>query len=208
MTTSTQLMRRRNAKHGDVIFGKFGPRALTSYETAAGFFCEEIGMKTIEFIRMSLDMSAGMALELIDDMKDQPLTFPTPKGGNHPLWVMGHLAWTEGGILHIMIGRPNPLENWKPLFGFGSEPSADASKYPSLDELKKAFQEQRAQTLEVLGTLTDADLDQPSKGCPTEAKSFVGTYAQCFLVLIANTTSHNGQLTDARRAAGRKPLHM
>src|SRR5207248_5467326 len=61
----------------------------------ARFSFKELTMKTVEFIRMSLDMSAAMTMGLIDDMKDQPLTFPTPKGGNHPLWVMGHLAWVE-----------------------------------------------------------------------------------------------------------------
>ena len=49
----------------------------------------EFDMTTTEFIRKGLESSAGMTLKLIDNMKDQPLTFPTPKGGNHPLWVLG-----------------------------------------------------------------------------------------------------------------------
>jgi len=168
----------------------------------------EIRMKTIEFIRMGLNMSAGLALGLIDNMKDQPLTFPTPKGGNHPLWVLGHLAWTEGEIMQVMLGHANPLAHWKPIFGAGSEPTAKASDYPSLDEAKKAFQDLRAQTLKLLDTLTDADLDRASEKCPPPAKPFVGTYGQCLMVLILNTMSHDGQVADARRAAGRKPLHM
>jgi hypothetical protein len=166
-------------------------------------------MKTVEFIRMGLDRSVDATMRLIDDMKDAPLTFPTPRGGNHPLWVLGHLAWSEGQLVqHYMLGRANPLDRWKELFGFGSEPSAEASRYPSYEELKKAFTDLRAQTLDVLGTLADADLDQPSKGCPPEFQGFVGTYAQCLLGLIMNTMAHRGQVADARRAAGRKPLRF
>jgi hypothetical protein len=166
-------------------------------------------MNTVEFIRTALDRSAGATLALIDDMKDQPLTFPTPKGGNHPLWVLGHLAHTEGEVIqHFMLGRPNPVERWKGLFGRGSEPSAEADRYPAFDEVKRAFQDLRAETLQVLGTLTDADLDQPSKGCPPELRQFVGTYGQCFLIVVLNTMAHRGQVADARRAAGRKPLRM
>jgi hypothetical protein len=165
-------------------------------------------MKTVEFIRMGLDMSAGIALQLIEDMEDQPLMFPTPKGGNHPLWVLGHLAWVEGELLQVMLGRANPVAHWKPVFGPGTEPTASAADYPSFDEARKAFQDLRAQTMNVLATLTDADLDRSSERCPPEVKHLIGTYAQCFLIMIVNTMTHHGQVADARRAAGRKRLHL
>jgi hypothetical protein len=166
-------------------------------------------MKTVDFIRLSLDASARATLMLIEDMKDQPLTFPTPKGGNHPLWVLGHLAWVEGNVIQqIMLGRPNPVADWTSLFGIGTEVSAEASRYPAFAEVDKAFQNVRAATLKALEPLGDADLDQPSKGCPPEFKEFLGTYAGCFRVVIFNTMHHRGQVADARRAAGRKPLRM
>lgn len=49
-------------------------------------------MNTIDFIKMSLESSKGWAMGLIGDMQDSPLTQPTSNGGNHPLWVIGHLA--------------------------------------------------------------------------------------------------------------------
>jgi uncharacterized damage-inducible protein DinB len=166
-------------------------------------------MKAVDFVRASLNSSAGAILPLIEDMKDIPLTFPTPKGGNHPLWVLGHLAWAEGTVIHqFMLGRPNPVADWKGLFAMGSEASADASRYPSFDEVHKAFQDLRAQTLKEVDTLSDDDLDQPSKNCPPEFKEFLGTYAHCLRAIILNTMHHRGQVADARRAAGRKPLRM
>src|SRR5262249_33614551 len=158
---------------------------------------------------MALDRSAGATLALVEDMRDAPFTFPTPKGGNHPLWALGHLTWSEGeGVQRYMLGRANPLAHWGALFGFGSEPSAEPARYPPLDEVMTAFKSLRAETLKVLGTLTDDDLDQPSKGCPPELKQFVGTFGQCFLVLVLNAMHHRGQVADARRAAGRKPVRM
>ena len=164
-------------------------------------------MKTVDFIRKGLEGSANGALLLIDDMKDAPLTFPTPRGGNHPLWVLGHITYVEAHLIqHIMLGRANPVADWGELFGMKSEPTADASRYPSFDEIREKFQELRAETMQVLDGITDADLDLPSKACPPEFKEFLGTYGQCFLVIIFNTATHRGQVADARRAAGRKPL--
>jgi hypothetical protein len=165
-------------------------------------------MKTVEFIRICLEGSARAILQLIEDMREQALTFPTPKGGNHPLWVLGHLAWSEGFLQQVLLGKPNPVAHWQSLFGIGSEAAADAARYPSFDELQKTFLDLRAETLKVLSSLTDNDLDQPSKGCPPEFKQALGTYADCFRGLIFNTLHHRGQVADARRAAGRKPLRM
>jgi hypothetical protein len=166
-------------------------------------------MKTVDFIRKALDSSFRATMALIDDMKDVPLTFPTPKGGNHPLWVLGHLAWTEGFVIQqVMLGRPNPVAHWNSLFGIGSEASAEASRYPTVEEVRKVFQDLRAETLKALDTMTDDSLDQPTRGCPPEVKEFLGTHAQCFVGLIFNTLHHRGQVADARRAAGRKPLRM
>jgi hypothetical protein len=87
------------------------------------FSYKENVMKTVEFIRKGLERSKRATMALLDDMKDQPLTFPTPKGGNHPLWVLGHLAYSEGEIIQqTMLGRPNPLARWKDLFRMGTEP--------------------------------------------------------------------------------------
>lgn len=163
-------------------------------------------MKTTEFIKTSLEMSQGWIMGMIEDMKDAPVTAPTPNGGNHPLWVLGHLAYSEGNLIEGFVkGKENPLADWKELFGQGSQPVADASKYPSFDELLAKFQEVRANTLNVLDSLSDDDLDKPSHA-PEEVKQFFGNVAQCFAVVSMHFTFHGGQVADARRAAGRPPL--
>lgn len=180
-----------------------------SLEDVADTLTKEISMKTTDYIRTGLELSGRLTLALIEDMKDAPLTFPTAKGGNHPLWILGHLALSEARIIQeIMLGRQNPLEHWKELFERGTQPVAEAARYPSFDQVLRAFQEVRAGTLKALETLTDADLDQPSKACPPDLQSFCGTVGQCFLLLGFHSMFHRGQVADSRRMAGRKPVFM
>lgn len=164
-------------------------------------------MKIKDFIKAGLDASANLTLALIDDMKDAPLTQPTSKGGNHPLWILGHLAYAEANIVsHIIGGEENPLIGWKEMFGSSREPVADADKYLPWAEVRQKFDEVRARTLNLLEGLSEDDLDQPSKNCPPGREQMMGTIGACFLVLTLHPVMHRGQVADSRRMAGRKPL--
>ena len=164
-------------------------------------------MKTIDFIKRGIETSRNFTLGLLDDMKDAPLTQPTSKGGNHPLWILGHLAYGEANIVnHIILGNENPLIKWKEMFGGGSEPVTEADKYLPWDEVRKKFDEIRAQTLNVLEGMSDADLDKPSKNCPPGREELLGKVGGCFLVLTLHPMMHRGQVADTRRAVERQPL--
>ena len=161
-------------------------------------------MKTTDFVKMSLETSKGFAMALISDMKDAPLTQPTAKGGNHPLWILGHLTLAEASILHgYILDEENPLTDWKELFDGGTEPVADASHYPAFDELVAKFEEVRARTLSVLDSLSDEDLDRTIE---TQQADLFGTVGKCFMMLSLHPTLHYGQVADSRRSLGRKPL--
>ena len=163
-------------------------------------------MTGIDFIRMSLEMSRGWITGLAADMQDAPLTAPTPNGGNHPLWCVGHLAYSEASMINSLCkGEPNPLEDWKDLFNAGTQPSAEATDYPPYAELLAKAEEIRASTLEYLSTLTDADLDKPSHA-EGEMKQWFGTIGSCFAAIPTHVGFHGGQIADSRRAAGRPPL--
>jgi hypothetical protein len=79
-------------------------------------------MHTKEFIQSALTASHRAVLSVIDKMSDAPTTFPTPNGGCHPLWVLGHLAFVEGMIPTVLFGEPNPVAEWQKYFGENSEP--------------------------------------------------------------------------------------
>lgn len=160
-------------------------------------------MNAIDVIKTGLGISQTWVLGMLQDMKDAPLTAPTPNGGNHPLWVLGHLTYSELELREcLMHGRPHPIPEWKDLFGRGSQPTDDAAKYPSMDELLQKFEEVRAETLAMLDGMTDADLDQPSN-VPEDMADFFGTFGKCLTAISLHFTLHGGQVADARRAAGK-----
>ena len=162
-------------------------------------------MNTIEFIKMSLENGKGWTLGLIMDMRDAPLTQPTPKGGNHPLWVLGHIVRAESDLLDgFILGQPNRFPELE-VFGMGNEPTTNADDYPSMDELLTKFEQIRSATLAHLDTLSESDLANKSHA-PEEFGATFGTVGACFAAMATHMAFHTGQVADARRAAGRKPL--
>jgi len=91
-------------------------------------------MHTKDAIKFALTVSNQVVLSEIDQMSDAATTFPTPNGGCHPLWVLGHLTLVEGTI-PATLGDKNPVEEWQQYFGENSRAVADAGAYPSLAEI-------------------------------------------------------------------------
>lgn len=164
-------------------------------------------MKTIDLLRFQIAMSKNITTVLLADMLDAPMTFPTSKGGNHPTWVAGHLAYSESNLIHhMLLGKTNPLIDWKPLFGAGSQPTADAKSYPPLGDLLVQWNEVRDHTLQVLDSFSDEDLDKASASPPEGREEFFGTYGKVLSMVGLHPLMHRGQVSDARRAAGREKL--
>ena len=163
-------------------------------------------MKATDFVKLSLENSKGWALGLIGDMKDSPLAQPTPNGGNHATWVLGHLVRSESDLLDgFILGKPNRFPELEELFAMGSTPSTDADKYPSMDELMAKFEEIRSATLAHLETLSDDDLSANSHA-PEEFGASFGTVGACFAAMSTHVAFHAGQVADCRRAAGKDVL--
>src|SRR5947207_12259589 len=123
-------------------------------------------MKAIDVIRTAMQTSDQSIMMLLDDLRDAPLTAPTPCGGNHPLWVLGHITFIEGNIPKIIFGEPNPVAQWAPLFAAGTEPKPDASAYPPFDEVLRSYCDLRARNLKLLEEIGEAGLDRPTKSPP------------------------------------------
>ena len=163
-------------------------------------------MHTKDAIKFALTVSNGAVLSVVDEMSDAATTFPTPNGGCHPLWVLGHLTLVEGMIPAILFGKKNPAAEWQQFFGESSEPVADAKAYPLFAEVREKYLQLREQNLKLLESLSEADLDKPTKAPPKGQEREFATYGQSFLVLALHQTMHRGNVTDAKRAAGRAAL--
>ena len=160
-------------------------------------------MQTKEAIKFALTVSDRAVLSVIDEMSGAATTFPTPNGGCHPLWVLGHLTLVEGSIPAVLFGDKNPATEWQQYFGEDSKAVADAGSYPPFAEVRKKYLQLREQNLKLLESLSEADLDKPTKAPPKGREREFATYGQSFLVLALHQTMHRGNVTDARRAAGR-----
>ena len=162
-------------------------------------------MKTTEFIATALEMGRVWLEALVADLDGDETVVAAVPGGNHALWVLGHLACSEASIIggYVKGEPPTFPPGWDLLFGTGSTPVADAAQYPSKDDLLEQYKAVRGETLALLGSLTEADLE---KETPAEMKEFFGTVGRCFGAVLTHQGFHLGQVADARRAMGRPPV--
>jgi hypothetical protein len=163
-------------------------------------------MKASDAIRIALKFS-DMGMTHLGGMKDSPLVRPGPWGGNHAMWIAGHLAVVEGRLQQMLHGTPNPVHHWKPLFDWGSEPTDDPADYPPYDEVLEKFKELRAQTHAFLDEHGEAGLDLPTKSQPPGFKGFE-TAGSAILIIACHATGHLGGLNVVRAAAGKQRLFV
>lgn len=163
-------------------------------------------MNAIDLMRNALEFTDRFVNPMIDDLRDIALIQPTQRGGNHALWIMGHLASSEAAMRSMVTGSPNPLEDWQAAFGPGTQPVADGSAYPSFDEVVRRFRESRAATMQLLESMSDADLDKKPKGIDHDMEHLFKTNADVLMLVLIHQQFHFGQLADVRRAAGRAPI--
>ena len=83
------------------------------------------------------------------------MVFPTPKGGCHTLWVLGHLAYIEALVIReFMLAEPSPLREWKERFD-GAEITDNANQYPSFDQTLAKCRKMRQATVSLLDSLIE-----------------------------------------------------
>ena len=159
-------------------------------------------MQSIDLVRDNLKKSESRVLTRIEEMRDHALVAPTPRGGGHTLWILGHLAYIESLVIRgFMLGEANPLAHWEEIFD-GSEVTAEGGAYPPFEEVLAKCREVRASTIALLDALNEEDLDRPSAKIPQGFEDTFGTYRRCLQFMADHWYMHRGQLADARRAAG------
>ena len=163
-------------------------------------------MQSKTFLKDLLQHNKDLTMPLIEDLRDRPLAAPTAKGGNHALWVAGHITYTLAWLTDEMLkGKTNALASWKELFDTYTDPVEDADHYPPFDDVVERCREYHQACMELLESLTEDELDE-KVDCPEGFESFVGTKRLCFRTAANHWLFHFGQLADTRRSLGRKPL--
>jgi hypothetical protein len=161
-------------------------------------------VKAIEAIRMALGFG-DRGMKIFDDMKTDPLAQPGPWGGNHAMWIAGHITVIEGRLHKVLLGIPNPVEHWKPLFDWGSEPTTNLSAYPPFEEVLQTYRRLREGTLAFLDEVGDDGLDNRTKRPIPGFGTAFETVGPAIMVIACHQCGHVGAATVTRRAGGKQP---
>jgi hypothetical protein len=160
-------------------------------------------MYTKDAIRYALNMADQATMRSLATIEDAPLTFPTANGGCHPLWVMGHLAFVEGVTHEMLGGGANPVAHWAEIFGQDTVPAAEAAQYPAFAKVRDKYMQLRYRNLQLLDSMTEADLDKPTPWQPKGLEEHFATFGRAFLTIALHQMAHRAHISDAIRAAGR-----
>jgi hypothetical protein len=134
--------------------------------------------------------------------------FAMPSGVTHIAWQVGHLAFAEYRLaLERMRGRKPEDEALIPevyftLFGKGSVPDPDPSKYPPLANVRAVFDRVHEQAMGEVARLPDDDLDNPV----LKEHALVKTKIECLLYCPQHEMLHAGQIALVRRLLGHGPV--
>lgn len=142
-------------------------------------------------------------LRLIRDIPPQRVCEQPGPCRNHVMWIVGHIACTDDFFLREFGGRPLALpEQWHKLFGGGSVPTADLARYPSFQEVRHAFRDQREALTRWLEGMSEVQLDRP---VPEQWQPYAPTMRDVGHFAAWHEGYHAGQLSNLRRAFGLEP---
>jgi hypothetical protein len=135
--------------------------------------------------------------------------FRQPAGGvTHIGWQIGHLAIAQYRLALWRIRDKRPEDNallppeFVTMFGYGSVPVFDATKYPSQAEIRAVLDRVHEQVLRESANLSDADLDAEVVHPHPNAKTKLYALLWC----ANHEMMHAGQIGLLRRQLGYEPL--
>ncbi|MBX3396003.1 MAG: DinB family protein [Phycisphaerae bacterium] len=125
----------------------------------------------------------------------------------HIAWQIGHLAASQIGLVHHRCaGRPLDEvlpEGTRLMFGRGSTPVADSTKYPPISEIRSLFVRTQREVIDMVRNFSAADLESPAG---TEPHPMFSSKAGAISMAAMHETFHAGQIAMLRRAFGKAAL--
>jgi hypothetical protein len=142
----------------------------------------------------------GVSDMMLSDFPAEKATHQPAPTDNHVLWVMGHMASTDGWIAkELGIAGVNVPESYGKLFGGGSKPVNDPKQYPSFAEVRKVYTESRAALLKWFSTAPDSALRVDLKD---RTGGFTTDPVDAMFKLAWHEGWHFGQVASVRKARG------
>jgi uncharacterized damage-inducible protein DinB len=133
----------------------------------------------------------------IAEVKDEDW-FRTPgDDSNHLLWMLGHVVVHRGMVLKLLGNDWNT--EWSPLFARGAERRVDASEYPSVDEMRDAWNQISEQ---LKATLNESSAEKLGSSAPEGMPSFDKTVSGSVAFFAFHDCYHTGQMSFLRKWLG------
>lgn len=140
--------------------------------------------------RMTLGLLEGLAPP---DWLHQPVP-----GGQHVLWIVGHLAIADDCGL-VSLGKQRRLTHLDVPFDSKKPIMPDSAGYPSIEETKRAFDSAHEAFIARLQQIEDADLDRATSG---PIARFAPNLDTLLTSHVWHEGFHAGQLALIRRSLG------
>lgn len=162
-------------------------------------------------LRLAVDQivfARNYTIEFLDQIPTEEW-FRMPSGDvSHIGWQVGHLACAEYrlALWRLRSVRTEDAllvpEQFAQLFGAGSVPDPDPSKYPSQTEIRTTLDRVHGQVLRELSALNEDELDHPVP----HPSPFAKTKLTALLWCSHHEMLHAGQIGLLRRQLGHPPL--
>lgn len=158
-------------------------------------------MNALDSLKVGLDMADFVCQSYLKDLSDADLMTRPHSACNHINWQIGHLVLSENEMMSAIAPQSMPSlpAGFAEKYARETQGIDDASKFCTKAELLAAFAAQRAATIQVMQSLTDADLDKPT------GIDYAPTVVSLLSIQGAHWLMHCGQWVVVRRMLG-KPV--
>lgn len=144
-----------------------------------------------------LKMSRMNTLGILKKIPEEHMLLRPVPGGNHALWIIGHLANVDDETLMLLSGDAPRLDStWKENFATGSTVRDGADGYPAPAELRKVFSSLRKDFSRWFDSLDEQQLLTTLPG----RFEGVGDHLAMCGFMAWHESYHCGQLSVVRKA--------
>jgi uncharacterized damage-inducible protein DinB len=149
-------------------------------------------------LRRSFAINDGFVLQALEGLTHEELWKAPTDRNNALLWIAGHVVQTRAMILQL-LGEPVDT-GWGKVFdrGAAAATAADASRYPSRDEIARVMRDITPRLHAKLASLDDAYLAGPARIQVPGTK----TVADELAFFALHDSYHVGQLAYVRKGLG------
>lgn len=147
----------------------------------------------------SLGTARWLLMELIQNLTPEQWMHQPKPGMNHVMFNVGHIAFCDSGFLQFCGGQTSVVPAaWESIFNMGCAPSANASDYPSPQEVTDVLKNVREEFNAYLTSLPDARLLDPVAN--DMLADIVPSIAHLPAFMTMHDGTHIGQVLSIRQA--------